>query len=170
MSPEEEQKHLTFGADDGEQCGGAGIIRFSLACKGDSSLVLQRCREVLREITSHSGEVWPTLTEWQSILPQWFIAECAAEETNEAKEKWLTWWRTLPPEQQSIATKARKWSLNGWLYWLHPDNRQWFWWNAFDRDANTVVVSLQVKEWPFAWGAFEWLARVSGATTVKDIE
>jgi len=105
---------------------------------------------------------------WRSLLPSWFIAQCAEEKSKEESAQWMDWWRRLPREEQTRAEREKKWSLNSWLYWFQPDERQWFWWDAAVEDPDTVRVIVEVEGLPFPWGALDWLFRASGATGIQE--
>jgi len=86
----------------------------------------------------------------------------------EQANKWLSWWRSLPPEEQRKAEIEKDWSLENWLYWMQPSNRQWFWWDAkVLEDYDHIALAIEVEAWPFPWGALRWLFRAAGASAVE---
>ncbi len=164
MIPPEEARHLRAGPRPGESAAGVGTVAVVALCP-DPQLVLGRCREVLAVVIDHQGGDWPDIAVWHDQLPEWFVAACPEESPEEA-DRWLEWWRSLPPEEQVEAERTRAWSLADWLYWLEPDERQWFWWNAAVEGGGTLRVAVEVPGWPAPLGALEWLLRAAGATTV----
>ncbi|QRP49055.1 hypothetical protein [Amycolatopsis sp. FDAARGOS 1241] len=128
--------------------------------------VLGRSRAVLLEVLEHSGPGWPTVEEWRSILPPWFVAACGPEMRREDAERWMAWWRTLGPADKARVESERRWTLADWLYWLMPSERQWFWWDAKVGRDDTLRVSIEVMGWPTALGALDWLLRAAGAVEV----
>lgn len=62
--------------------------------------------------------------------------------------------------------RNRGWALTDWLYWLEPSQREWFWWDASVRGADSLLVRVQVTGWPTALGSLEWVLLASGAREV----
>ncbi len=162
-----EAQHIQSGPDPGEMPSGIGLVRFNVHCAGNASAVLDRMREVLGVVTAQSGVGWPTLDEWRSRLPSWFVAMCAPEMSREEADAWLLRWQVLPPDERRQGEDDRAWSLADWLYWFEPPNRSWYWWDATVESDKLARVALSVSEWPFPWGSVKWLARASGATAIE---
>jgi hypothetical protein len=51
---------------------------------------------------------------------------------------------------------------------MQSDMRQWFWWDGVIINESTIKVVVEVEDYPFAWGALEWLFKAVGATTVTE--
>jgi hypothetical protein len=147
---------------------GLGTVQFVATCPGNASQVLSRTKELLLLFCEQSPSAWPSLAQWRNMLPRWFLDRCAPEMTQEQAEKWLAWWRGLPPEERERVEREKDWSLENWLYWMEPANRTWTWWDACDQDANTLIVAIEVIDWPFPWGAFRWLLLAAGAEKVEE--
>lgn len=81
-------------------------------------------------------------------MPEWFVAACSPERTAE----------------------KTSWTLADWLYWMEPDERQWFWWDARIDGEGATTVLVEVPRWPSATGALEWLLRAAGASSVKVVD
>lgn len=161
---ESELRRLADGPLPSEQIGGIGTVRFIARCTGDASDILERVKQILIIIDTESIAGWPAEDEWKNILPNWFVSVCAPSRTREQAEQWVTWWKTLPPDEQARVKKEKKWALDDWLYWMQPDNRQWFWWDAKAlEDVTSIVVAVEVDGWPFPWGALRWLFIAAGA-------
>ncbi|MBI1927841.1 hypothetical protein HYR99_26830 [Candidatus Poribacteria bacterium] len=148
---------------------GMGIVRLKVICRGDSEIVLKKAKEVLISLVKNAISVWPWPDEnqWVKFLPQWFVSRCAEELTAEEAEKWLKWWSVLSWEEQQRVEKEKAWSLSDFLYWFHPEQRTWHWWDAHCPDRDSCWVEIEVDDWPFPWGAFDWLFRASGAISVE---
>jgi hypothetical protein len=164
--PPEERRHLDVGSRPGEQPGGVGTVTVAIRCRGDAGEVAERTRAVLRAVLAHAGPPWPSLAEWRRLLPVWFIEASAPERSAEESERWLAWWHSLPPVERGEATRARRWTLANWLYWLEPSERQWFWWDAAVESPDALRVTVEVSGWPAPLGALEWLFRAAGAVEV----
>jgi hypothetical protein len=121
---------------------------------------------VLRAVLEHAGPSWPSLSGWRQVLPAWFVESSAPEQSREEAERWLGWWRSLPAEEQARVTRAQRWTLADWLYWLEPSERQWFWWDAIVESPDTLRVLVEVSGWPAPLGALEWLLRAAGSVEV----
>jgi hypothetical protein len=167
LTPEQEIKHLDSGATLGENPSKLGTVRLEVDCHGNAELILQRSKEVLRTVIERAKDRWPSNEEWCSILPEWFVVTCSKELPKDEADKWLAWWRKLNPEQKAAAEAAKKWSLPAWIYWLHPDQRLWFWWDAEILTPDHIRVAVEVSHWPFPWGALRWLFIAAGASDVR---
>jgi hypothetical protein len=148
---------------DGVVVGGVPV---AVAEAADPELVLDRVRSVLEVVLVNSEGDWPSLSHWEVLLPEWFVLACAPEPTAEEADRWLDWWQSLPGPQRSEAAAAKPWTLSGWLYWLEPSNRTWFWSGA-GFNHNVVAVELEVDSWPSAVGSLEWLLHTAGADLVQ---
>jgi hypothetical protein len=166
LTPADERRHVVDGSRSNEVPGGAGTVRLVARSPGTAGDVWERSRQVMIAVLDHSESSWPTLDQWRSILPRWFIDASGEEMSDAEAEDWLTWWRSLPPDEQAPATQDQKWTLADWLYWLEPAQREWFWWNAAVANPDTVHVDVQVRGWPAPLGALDWLLRASGSTEV----
>jgi hypothetical protein len=136
-----------------------------VARSAEPEIVLARCRQVLEVVLPTPASTWPALAEWAQVLPGWFVDGCSPTESRDEAEKWLAWWRSLPLAEQAKAASERPWTLEGWLYWVHPDQRTWSWAGSGVGEG-VLVVEVESKEWPTAIGSLEWLLRVAGADEV----
>ncbi|WP_322780119.1 hypothetical protein [Frankia sp. Cas4] len=141
-----------------------GIILVRARC--DALTVLRRCREVLIPVIDHQSDEWPSIAEWHQLLPEWFVAACPKEMSSEQAEQWLAWLHTLSEDEQAAVRRRKAWALEDWLYWLEPDRRQWFWWDAQFDEADTLDVYVEVMDMPVPLGALDWLLRASGSETI----
>ncbi|WP_375431314.1 hypothetical protein [uncultured Friedmanniella sp.] len=130
--------------------------------------VLRRSREVMTAVLDRPAQPWPSVAEWAESLPGWFVSACAPE-SEEELEAWVAWWRTLDPPGRAAAAAAKRWSLETWLSWLEPEERQWFWWDAAVGGRRGQVL-VEVPGWPAPFGALEWLLRAAGAASVIVVE
>lgn len=166
MRPSDERRHLDAGPRPGEGFEGVGQVDVVAVCGDDAAPVLQRARRVLGIVIDHQDGKWPTTGEWRSLLPGWFVEACAEERSREEAEAWLAWWKALPADQQAAVLRERRWSLANWLFFLEPDERQWFWWSATVEAPDRLRVTVEVAGWPAPLGALEWLLRAAGALDV----
>lgn len=120
-----------------------------VAATGAAAPILESCREVMAAVLEHSEGEWPSLEEWKSILPRWFVDACLDDAL-----------------VQSCVLD--KWSLRGWLHWLRPENRKWYWWGA-EVAPETLTVIVLVPERPYLRGALDWLLKTAGATEVAKL-
>lgn len=141
-------------------------MRFIAKCPGDAPQVLERSKQVLKAVNENSLPVWPPDDRWPALLPEWFVDRCGPEMSQEEAEAWLAWWKALPDAEQKRVEADKAWSLFNWIYWLDPENRQWYWWDGLALDENNLVVAVEVDGWPFGWGDLSWLLRAAGATQV----
>jgi hypothetical protein len=157
-----ELARLLLGAEDDARPGGIGTVRFVVTCPGDAPDVLSRGRKALECVLRGGTDPWPSLEQWRTVLPSWFVERCAPETTREQEERRLT----LPIEERQRLVDAEGWCVSAWVYWFQPDERQWFWWDAAVLDDNTIIVAVEVEGWPFPWGSLAWLFRAAGATDI----
>lgn len=108
---------------------------------------LDRAREVMVLVLEHSTGEWPSLERWMEVLPAWFVDACLDDAL----------------VQSCILDR---WSLRGWLHWLRPENRKWYWWGA-RVEGEQAVVTVLVPERPYLRGALDWLLKTAGATEVS---
>ena len=128
------------------------------SCAGE---VLDRCREVLGLVLRQPADSWPTVEQWRSLLPKWFVDACAEEITRAEAERR----RSLPmPEREKL---AEHWSVGAWVHWLKPSERQWFWWDGRQTSPSDLMIRVEVNDFPFPAGALKWLLKAAGASTVQ---
>ncbi|MBS9386409.1 MAG: hypothetical protein NTY89_18550 [Nostocales cyanobacterium LacPavin_0920_SED1_MAG_38_18] len=167
MKKLDEIRHLNTLPEPTERPKGLGIVRFIVQCPNNAEMVLNHAKEVLEAVLKQMPDETLDNDIWNISLPNWFIDACAPEKSQEEAEQWLKWWRSLPPQEQEKASKDVKWSLEDWIYWIKPNMRQWFWWDAIIDDACTIRIAVEVEAYPFAWGSLEWLFKASGANIVQ---
>jgi hypothetical protein len=144
-------------------------IRVLLTCPLGAAECLVKLREVLEaiEIAHATGA---TEASWQQNLPSWFITACANPMSPDEAQAYVDRWRKMSKDEQAETTKNQQWSLPDWLYWMAPNQSTWRWIDARVTASNELEVTLSVDGWPVALGAFDWLARASGASVVRVIE
>jgi hypothetical protein len=145
---------------------GMGTVRFVAKCSGNAGEVLSKTKELMTVVNHNSIPHWPSDVAWRRLLPNWFVARCSPEKSQKEAEEWLAWWKSLSRDEQKKIEATNAWSLLNWLYWLEPDNRQWYWWDGIVLDHDTLMVAVEVDSWPFGWGDLSWLLRAAGASQV----
>ena len=145
-----------------------GTVRFNVKLQGDPAEVLRKASTVLEIVDQKALDNWPSLDEWKSVLPAWFVAACASEMTPEEAQAWLARWEKLDAEGRRAEEESKSWALADWLYWMQPDRRAWWWWDSRSNDGRQVAV--EVDEWPFPWGSLAWVLKAAGATDVTPEE
>lgn len=144
---------------------GLGTVEFSVQVADDQRKeVIAKAKSVLRAVDEAGLERWPSIEEWPTLLPSWFVAACAPEMTADEATSWLARWEKLTDEERRGEEQGKPWALADWLYWMEPARRGWWWWDH--RQDATVRVLVEVDEWPFPWGALGWLLRAAGALDV----
>lgn len=166
-----ELRRLETGPSPGEKPGGVGTVRFDVSTAAGAEEVLRRAKQVLQVIDKAILDGWPSTEGLVPQLPGWFTAACAPPMSREQSDEWLARWRRLPPDEQVKAQNELKWSLDDWLYWMEPANRQWFWWDAeVAGDKKLAKVAIEVEGSPFPWAALRWLLVAAGAFAVEEEE
>jgi len=117
-----------------------------------------------------SMDNWPSDSHWPALLPAWFVAACAPEMSEEESEAHTAAWLRLSDEEKIAAAADQSWSVLSWVFWLHPDERGWWWWDASISNENELVVWIDVDGWPYPWGNLTWLLQASGAQEVTSVD
>jgi hypothetical protein len=139
------------------------ISSYVAHCAGDAQVVLDRCKEVLSIVLQPDSEDWPSIDEWRSRLPVWFV-EKSAEEISQAEAE-----RELRLPLKERIKLSQQWSVGAFTHWFKPGERYWYWWDAAVKDANTLQIKVIVDDLPFPCGALEWLLKASGALSVEEV-
>ena len=105
--------------------GGIGTVQFLAQCPGSAAQTLARAKEVLVLVGEQSLLRWLSVDEWRRILPRWFLDRCVPARTEDEDNKWMAWWRSLSAERQAKVDAEEPWPLEGWLYWMQPENVEW---------------------------------------------
>ncbi|MBD2812281.1 hypothetical protein ID853_15670 [Xenorhabdus sp. Vera] len=121
------------------------IVNYVANChKNSASDILDKVKKTLLLIHENSFPTWPSVDEWSSILPKEFVGSF------------------------SDADDSDDWTLNDWLYWLEPENRTWFLWDAKEMDSKCLKISIVVYEHPFPWEALEVLFMKMGTDELEE--
>lgn len=140
-----------------------------LAEAGDSALVLERSREVMRGVLRYGAFDWPELGVWRRELPLWFVEACAPEKTPAEEAAELARWRGLTPEEQTAEDETSPWTVSDWLWWLEPENRTWRWLGAEVADSRHLKIFVDADGAPSPVGALRRLLRAAGADEVEEV-
>lgn len=170
--PVDELKRLERGGAEAAFPEGHVVVLVPVRCEsGSSKVVLSRTVEVMTVVVRQLvGGNWPALDGWRRLLPSWFVEKCAEEQDAEQAERWLAWWRSLPPAEQASAVANAPWTLANWLHWFEPgpNQRQWIWWKGEVESEDLLSVVLIAESWPIAHGAFNWIVRAAGAIPLEE--
>lgn len=150
---------------------GIGTVRFVVDCPNDADAgnVLERAKTVMAAVDSAALQGWPSNSHAAPVLPEWFTSACVPDRSKEEADRWLKWWKGLSYEEKLRKGAEGKWSVLNWLYWLKPENRQWFWWDAcIQKGSNRIVLTVEVDGFPFPWESLSWLFCAAGAATVDE--
>lgn len=162
-----ELHHLLESSASDEKPGGLGTVRFIAWCSSKAEQVIEKVKAVLMVVNNHSAGEWPSDDRWRELLPSWFVSRCAPDLSQEQAEAEAARWRALSRDEQVRWEEEREWSLANWIYWLRPENRYWYWWDAKPLDDKALVVVVEAHAWPFPSGALVWLLRAAGADRVE---
>lgn len=156
----DEGSRLRLGPAPNQKPNGVGLVRVILHASRPGD-VLARAKAVLSSIVQLEPARFNETAAQH--LPEWFIAACTPQPTQDEQEQWLAWWRTLDHKSKATAERERGWTLQEWLSWMEPDQRTWWWWDAEVTGPTTAIVHVTVEGWPSALGALHWLLAASGA-------
>jgi hypothetical protein len=141
-------------------------IRVVVECSNAASDSLTRMKEVVALVESSRSQ-WPSIEEWESILPQWFVLACGNPMSESEAREWVERWRKMTPAEQAVVEDTQRWSLPDWLYWMEPKQKAWSWITGVTRSAETLEIVVSVDGWPAPLGSLKWLARAAGADSVE---
>jgi hypothetical protein len=162
-----ELRRLQNGRSADDKPSGTRIARLCVTCSTDPLEAVLGAKEVLKALDRAALAGWPQ-AQISPSFPAWFIAACAPESSRQDAEQWVAWWSKLSEKEKIKAEEEKDWSLESWLYWMEPQNREWFWWDAqVETNPDRIILQLEVTAWPFSWGALRWLLRTAGASGVE---
>ncbi len=142
-------------------------VPFDLTATSGASVVLGKACQVLSIIDQKTLAGCIDISEWLACLPAWFVRFFRKELTIAESDAWHKKWRGFPPGGKENAEAEIGWSLEGWLYWLEPENRQWYLWSSglpLENDSK-IEVFIQTIDTPFASKSLVWLFKCSGASS-----
>lgn len=87
------------------------LVAESVFAKGCGADVIESARRILRAVLAMGPDELRSPGTAVVRLPQWFVANCAAERPPEVGEQWLAWWRGLEPEARARAAYEGPWTL-----------------------------------------------------------
>ena len=166
MKPDDELRHVLRGVKPGETLVDHFQWTIEAASTHDSERVLERLREVMSAVVAGGFNEWPSVAEWQTRLPAWFVAKAAPTHTREEVETFLARWRTLTSDERRDPKNNLPWDLDNWLYAIEPDQRLWHWWDAEVVSPDVLVLTLALDDAHAPMDALRWLLEASGATEI----
>lgn len=147
---------------------GMSLFEVYAEASGTAQRVLDCSREVMTAILSAMRSVPAGGEDSAPTLPQWFLEASGPEQSPAETRAWLDRLASMPQAEREKAEAAERWSVEDFLYWFEPDQREWWWWGAEIRDEDNVRICLVVREFSVPHDALDWLLRASGAHTVID--
>jgi len=170
----DEIRRIRSGLRPGEKPFGFGTVNLVGRCDGNAEDVVARCKDILRLVIPVDEKEWHSVDEWRKILPVWFVRSFAPErkEKPRAALDYEAWLKLSDDAKKGRARKTEKynreaeWSLEAWLFWLHPSERPWRYWDCSAANPDEVNWFVEVDGWPNALGAPMQLLKVCGADEV----
>ena len=168
MMVEDELRRLRHGPRQDEKPTSLPVD-YTVRCEGEAELVLLRARQVLEIVLQASPRSWPSLEEWQSLLPKWLVDASSCERSAKEEDEWEAWLKTLPREERVRAESGVKWSLGEYLTSFSPGGERWWrWWDGVVEDHGTLKVTVLALDLPLAWDELHWLLRAAGADEIYE--
>jgi hypothetical protein len=96
----------------------------------DAAETVAKAREIMLAVLRRPHRPVAFPERFESELPQWFTASFAPSRTAEENREYVERSRSLPPERQAEMEREQRWAAEEWFDWMHPDNRQWRWWEV----------------------------------------
>ena len=110
---------------------------------------------------SYDQANWPADEEWDYLLPQWFVTQCAPEMSEEELADWLGKWKKLSyhSKRKQEQNERIQWALLDWIYWFCPDSseRLWQWWGSKVINDNEIQIIIECFDFPIPHDALIWL-------------
>ncbi|MFJ3658812.1 hypothetical protein ACIPPR_36595 [Streptomyces nigra] len=100
--------------------------------------------------------------EGAEVLPEWLRQEFTVESTPAEKAEWLNKWRMESSEGQARMEREKGWEMSNWLYWISGENGFWEMKDIVQGDGESLVLVLEVVDWPVPVSALSWLAEKTG--------
>ena len=148
----DELRRLLRGPAADEQIPAPGLTRVHVHCPGNAEEVLARVRRALTIVLLEKPRRWPTNEEWRAKMPDWFVAVCKPEMTDEDEDRLM-----------KLARRNWPWTAGNWAYWFTPEQRTWRWWDARVENPDLLVIELWVEDY-MVRNALDFLLRAAGAT------
>ena len=166
-----EERRIIHGPDENEKIGGWGTNRFIIYCNGDAPLVLERSKEVLLKVNQILQTRLPDISEWYSILPDYFVYRCRPKMSHEQSKKEVELERkirtVMTPADHGVLSNMIPWELSSWTHWFQNEERYWYWWDSYVHEDSHIFVAVEIHEWPYPSGNLSWLFRGCGACFVE---
>ncbi|MGW6403950.1 hypothetical protein [Streptomyces sp. NPDC055134] len=104
---------------------------------------------------------------WRTMLPIWLVAEFAEKKSPREADSWLRRWRRSSRETQLAMESDAGWEMDEWLYWFSHQNEAWRLVHVSRAEPESVTLSFIASDSYLPSQAIEWLASVSGTSTVS---
>lgn len=131
------------------------LVKFTVICERQAQEVIDSCEAILtsfdRTFLEHESL---DVVLYQQVFPSEFC------------KKFLLLDDVL--EDHSDPEKDYAWTMNDWLFMMHPDERFWYWWETKVIDDFSFEVTVLVDGVPFGYGSLEWLLITNGARRLSD--
>jgi len=129
--------------------------------------VLDRVKQVMVPVTKRCADPTVSLKQWEQILPRWFAEPLSKGVPVKKLDRWAQ--RELEPHDSSAETGVSdsRWTLEGWLYVMRPEERFWVWWNSGTETESTFWIDVQITEAPFPWENLEVIVFLAGALSLS---
>ncbi len=102
----------------------------------------------------------------KSVFPDWFTSQFSEEMTPEQANQWLVRWQKMTDTERAEDEARRGWSFDNWLYWLHEDQRTW-WYVGLEEKASDELNVVVLSHEGAAFGALYWLIKCCGGLIVE---
>jgi hypothetical protein len=103
-----------------------------------------------------------------AALPAWFVQQCRPEYTREESAAESARLRSRTDAQRAEHSRTARWSAQGWLFWLEPDERSWWWWDGRADGSTHLVVDVLTHGHPYGSGSLQWMLRAVGCTDLTE--
>lgn len=132
----------------------------------EPELALARMRELLLATVPRMGDHEDDAA--LAAVPPWFARACRPERTREESDAESARLRSRSDAERAEHARTARWSAEGWLFWLEPDERSWWWWDGRPDGPDHLVVEVLTHGHPYGNGSLLWLLRAAGCTDLHE--
>ncbi|MDO9384545.1 MAG: hypothetical protein Q7T86_16970 [Hyphomicrobiaceae bacterium] len=149
------------------------LLRVRLVGRSEeaANVVVQRVSHILQVVDcTLLNNAAAANVDWREVVPTWFLTAVIPTLTPAEQQQHLSWWRNLSAEEKARYEITQKWTLDGWLYWMEPELRQWFMLSLHYSGKDQIGGLIRVLEWPTPWGSLRWLFRAAGCSQLELVD
>jgi hypothetical protein len=149
---------------------GSLALSIEVHCSVGIDIMLTKLKSAIMAVSELGCKGWPDdAAQVTAHMPEWFLVACSSPMSKEEADEYMKKWRAMSEQSRSEAEESRRWSFDNWAYWMKPDQRTWFWWDARVTGRDTVIIRVILNDYQAPWGSLRWLLRAAGASSIQEL-